>query len=137
MEPARILLAEDANNLPTLTAALRGYELLATVTLKQAERLIIEDGINIIVVGIHFEDSRAMELIQMVRLDAKHEKTPIIVHRLNPSDHGAVLRQTLDVMKTLKVIQEYLELEGNPAAKQKIREAVEQYLPAEKFVGIK
>ena len=73
----------------------------------------------------------------MVRLDAKHEKTPIIVHRLNPSDHGAVLRQTLDVMKNLKVIQEYLELEGDAKAEQKIRDAVEQYLPAGKSLAIK
>lgn len=133
MTPARILLAEEAAILPTVTSALVGYELLATVSLRQAERLILEDGIDLFVVGIHFDDSRAMELIKKVRLDRKHGNTPIIIHRLSPSEHAELLKQTLDVMRTMNIISDYLEVEGDPDAKSKIRKAVEQYLPTKKL----
>ncbi len=43
-----------------------------------------------------------------------------------------MLRQTLDVMRTVQGISDYLELEGDPHAQNKIRTAVSMCLPAEK-----
>jgi hypothetical protein len=92
-------------------SALAEYEIYDATTLEQAERLVVEDGISLFVVGIHFDDSRAGELIKFIRKDAKHKTTPILVLRTAASQVADYLRSTMDVMKSVQTISEYLELE--------------------------
>jgi response regulator RpfG family c-di-GMP phosphodiesterase len=129
---ARILLAASKISLPPICAALHGHELLQTTTSQQAEKLITEDGIELFVIGIHFDDSRAMELVKQIRTDKKHEHTPIIMIRITPSEIVAFLRQTMDTMKSLKVIDDYLEVDNDPLAEVKIKNLVNKHLRVSK-----
>jgi CheY-like chemotaxis protein len=125
---ARILVAATERVLPQVSAALVGHEVLETTTLQQAQRLILEDGIELCIIGIHFDDSRAVELVKFIRLDPSHRNTPIIITRLTPSDMSNFIRQTMDGMKKLLTISDYLELEGDPLATIKIKDSVTRVL---------
>jgi hypothetical protein len=75
-----------------------------------------------------------MELVKLIRLDPKHKQTPILVVRLTPSAMADFIRQTMDTMKSLRVISDYLELEDDPIADVKIRDAAAEYLQIEKQI---
>ena len=121
-----------------LEHALVGYELLKATMLQEAERLAIENGIDLFVVGIHFDDSRAMELVKFIRDDGKHKRTPIIVVRYWPSQHEAILRQTIEVMITVGAVSAYIEAdsENDASFAERVREAVERKIPVRKRAGL-
>lgn len=129
---ATILVASTKYVLPHVRAALAGQELLEALNMQEAQRLVMKDGIELFVIGVHFDDSRAMELVKFIRLDPKHSQTPIVVVRLTPTTMADYMRQTMDTMKSLQVISDYLELEGDPAAQARIQEAVTKLLLAQK-----
>jgi CheY-like chemotaxis protein len=137
MKLARILVAERSEKLLTVSAALAGYELLKVATLQQAQNLVLEEGIDLFLIGIHFDDSQAMELIRLIRSAPKHKSTPIVVMCLTASGMGSVLRQTMDVMKAIHTINDYLELESEPKAAQRIRLTVDGFLLPAKLVSNK
>lgn len=138
MERARILVAEGAYNLPTVTSALAGFEVLTVGTMLEAKRLILENGIDVFIIGIHFSESRALELIQIIRTDEKHKLTPILVIRMLGSDYPAILKQSMNAMRALRVVTDYLELEGNNFSKikEQIRECVDRNIPKDKLVKL-
>lgn len=109
----KVLIAADPAAIPKIAQSLSEHELLATTSLKQAEELLKADGIDLFVVGVHFDDSRALEFINQVRLDGRHHATPIVVFRSQPSDHAEILKQTFQVMKTIRGVTEYLELDAD------------------------
>ncbi len=101
------------------------------------EQLILEDGIDLFLVGIHFDESRALELIPLIRKDTRHSETPIIVIRLLPTENQKLLKQSVNAMQSLHIVSDYLELEDDRKAKLKIRQAVDNYVPKEKLVAAK
>ncbi|MDZ4835909.1 MAG: hypothetical protein SGJ27_19190 [Candidatus Melainabacteria bacterium] len=107
--------------------------------MQQANRLILENGIDVFVIGIHFSESRALELIQLIRSDEKHKKTPILVIRMLGSNYPVILKQSMNAMRALRIVTDYLEIEGNNYSKikEKIRESVDRNVPAEKSVSLK
>ncbi len=131
---ARILVAATERALPQIRAALLGHEVLETATIRQAQRLIVEDGIELFLIGIHFDDSRAIELVNYIRLDQRHRKTPIAITRLTPTDMANFIRQIMDGLKRRQTISEYLELEGDPLAAAKIKDAVTMLLSSKKEI---
>jgi DNA-binding response OmpR family regulator len=136
MSPARIVVAEEPHTIPAVLEALQGYELLTASTLMEAERLLLEDGIDLFVIGIHFNDSHAMELIKLIRSNKNnHAKTPIVVARFAPSEHAKILRETIEVMKVVHAVSDYIEKDGQPETfGARLREAVERFLPPAKVV---
>lgn len=128
MKPARILIAEEDSMMPLVAEALGGYELIEVYTYEQAVRMILEDGIDFVVIGVHFDDSRAIELITFIRTNKSHHTIPIIVQRLSHTEFAGLLRTSLAAMKSLRLINDYLELDYDRDAKAKIREAVELLL---------
>lgn len=125
----RILLAHDPQKIGFLLDSLKGFELVPAATVKEAERLITENGINLFIIGIHFDDSRALQLITDIRLDEKHKTTPIVVVRLSQSEHTEMLRMTMDTLIKLHIVDEFIEIE-NPGQNQKklFRKLVEKIL---------
>lgn len=135
MKKARILVAQERSCIHVLEDALAGYELLLTTKLQEAERLLIENGIDLIVVGIHFDDSRAMELVKTARDSSSHKKTPIIVVRYWPSEHAQILRQTMEIMKSVRAVSAYIEADAEERPfMERVREAVDHTLPIRKRV---
>lgn len=105
------MLAHEPTQIEFLLESLAGYEVLHAATTKEAERLIIENGIDLFILGIHFDDSRAMQMIATIRLDEKHKAAPIFVVRLSSSEHAQMLKETMETLVKLSVITEFLEIE--------------------------
>ncbi len=129
--PKRVLLAHDPEKIGFLVDALAGLEVMQASTAQEAERLIVEDGIDLFILGIHFDDSRALQVITTIRLDEKHKKTPILVVRLSPSEHTEMLRMTLDTLIKLHVITDFIEFEKHGKnQKHLFRKLVDKLLAA-------
>lgn len=125
----RVLLAHDPEKVDFLIDALSGLEVIHATTQAEAERLIIEDGINLFILGIHFDDSRALQVITNIRLDKNHKDTPILVVRLSPSEHSDMLRMTLDTLIKLNIVTEFIEFEQyGKNQKQLFRKLVDKLL---------
>ncbi|MBA4027129.1 MAG: hypothetical protein C0473_02705 [Cyanobacteria bacterium DS3.002] len=129
-KPARILIAQEKTCIDVLVNALAGYDLITTSRLVEAERMVVEGGIDLFVVGVHFEDSRGLELVEFIRKDVAH--APIIVVRYKSSEIADLLRQTIEAVRRVKAINAYVEADSNfgdgRSFGQRVREAVEQSL---------
>lgn len=130
MRQPKLLLANRAELILVIKEALSKYELLETTTLRQAERLVIEDGIDCFVIGIHFDDSRALDLVKFIRSTASHKSTPIIVTRILPSLNAQMLKDNVTIWHSIYRISDYLELESDSEAGEKVRAAVAKCLEA-------
>jgi response regulator RpfG family c-di-GMP phosphodiesterase len=135
MSIARILIAEDQKALPYVTQALAGYDLLIASSIKEAERMTLEDGIDLFVLGIHFEDSRATELANIIRRSAVHANTPIILVRILPSTIAKFIRSSTNALKTSGIITDFLEFQKTDEIAPVLKKAVEIYLPADKIIA--
>lgn len=112
---ARILVAQEKSCIDIFVSALSSnYEIMPAVTLEEAERLSIEDGIDLFVIGIHFDDSRAIELCRFIRNDRKHSQTPVILVRYQPSDSALFLRQSIEVIAKVIGVKSYIEADYSP-----------------------
>jgi hypothetical protein len=132
---ARILVAVKAEPLPLVRAALAGYQLVSVSSIEHAEQLLVEnaEAIDLFLIGILFDDSRAMELIRMIRLDINNHATPILMVRLMPSQHEEMLRHVMETMIALGTISDYLEADyQDPVIAKQLREAAEGCLRFDK-----
>ncbi|MDR3615311.1 MAG: hypothetical protein P4L53_17260 [Candidatus Obscuribacterales bacterium] len=128
MRKARLLLAMNRPYLPRVEAALADYEVLSATTLSQAEKLIFQDGIDMCIVSVHFDDSRAVDLIRLIRESKNHRHTPICVLRLMSTKNAAYLKHTMETMQLTQEVGEYLEVDDDPRFAEKIKSAVQQQL---------
>ena len=136
MPTTKILIAVRDEAISMVEAALEGYELIVPRDMAQAKKLLLENVINLFVIGILFDDSSAIDLITTVRLDSKQRNTPILVVRLMPSLYADLLRNMMRILKELGTVSDYLEPDlADLDIKERIRAAVEQYLPADKQVS--
>jgi response regulator RpfG family c-di-GMP phosphodiesterase len=129
---ARVLVAHDSKALSLTSYALYGYRLLKATNKHEAEALVINDSIDLFVVSIHFDDSRAVELISFIRKHEKHDLRPIVVIRFMPAANTEVLRDTVNGLIKVGSVRSYLELEKDPDIIKKIRNEIEFCLPVGK-----
>jgi response regulator RpfG family c-di-GMP phosphodiesterase len=135
MSIAKILIAEDQRALPYVRQALAGYELLLVPSLQDAERMTLEGGIDLFILGIHFDDSRATELANAIRRSAAHATTPIILVRILPSTIEKFIRSSTNALKASGIITDFLEFQKNDEIASKLKQSVEAHLPADKIVA--
>lgn len=116
-------------------AALDGYNLVVAKDFEHSLKLIEEYEIDLFVIGILFDDSKAMELIKVIRLDAQKQHVPIVVTRFMPSQYEEMLCHVMDTMKALGTVSYYFEADYQQSSvKKRLRKLVEAYLPAHKIV---
>jgi response regulator RpfG family c-di-GMP phosphodiesterase len=128
MRKAKLLLAMNRPYLPLVEAALADYEILPATTLSQAEKLIFQDGIDMCIISVHFDDSRAVDLIRLIRESKNHRHTPICILRLMSTQNAAYLKHTMITMQLTQEVGEYLELNDDPEFAEKIKSAVQRQL---------
>lgn len=135
MPPAKIFVAVKSEPLATVVEALQGYELCIAQSVQHGIQLLNErSDVDLFLIGILFDDSKAMDLIKRVSNRDPEKRTPILVVRLMSSQHEEVLKSTMKTMVELKIVKEYLEvLHTHPGAKRMIRNLVEKYLADEKL----
>ena len=63
----RVLVADTAEGDRRIAAILSGYELRFVRTLEEARCALQDDGIDLVLIGVHFDDSRMFDLLRYVR----------------------------------------------------------------------
>jgi hypothetical protein len=119
----RILLAQEDMFTPVM-AELDNYDLLKVTTLKSAQRLIIEDGINLVIIDMAFDHGAVMDLVSFIRENHEHSKIPIIITRSQPVNEAAFVRSLMNTLCSVGIVNEYLELDNPERAIVHIKTAV-------------
>ena len=106
----QILAATPPNGEPILRRALGdAATLLPAHTLEEALDVIAQ-GVDIIVCGIHFDESRMFELLRAVKADPRVNKTPFVCVRLIGSNLTPTLIQSLDISCALLGAAKFIDL---------------------------
>ena len=63
----RVLVADTAEGDRRITAILAGYELEFVRTLDEARRELKDDGFSLVLIGVHFDDSRMFDLLRYMQ----------------------------------------------------------------------
>jgi CheY-like chemotaxis protein len=71
-----ILVADHAD--ARLSALLSGHELTFVSTLEEAKRTLTGHNFDLIVIGVHFDESRMFDLLRHVRGQERHRATPVV-----------------------------------------------------------
>ena len=66
-EPARVLVADVAEMDEKIRECLPGHDLTFVRTMWDAMRALRQDGFQLVVIGLEFDESRMLELLQYVR----------------------------------------------------------------------
>ncbi len=128
------MIAQNSNSMEATVHALIGYELILVTNLQTAKQHVLED-LDLFVIGIHFDESRAIDLVTSIRHKGKHKMTPIILIRFMPTTLGDSLKSIASALIKVGNINEYLELEDDPDADRKLRHHVTALLPIERALA--
>jgi PleD family two-component response regulator len=102
MSQAKVLVADIPAADEKIRACLPGHDLHFVRTLGAAVRELRRDGYQLIVIGMHFDDSRMFELLQYVRSLPRHKDVPVIcVQCEEVMLSEAVLKNMEDAVKAL------------------------------------
>jgi PleD family two-component response regulator len=102
MSQAKVLVADIPAADEKIRDCLPGHDLHFVRTLGAALRELRRDGYQLIVIGMHFDDSRMFELLQYVRSLPQHKDVPVIcVQCEEVMLSEAVLKNMEDAVKAL------------------------------------
>jgi PleD family two-component response regulator len=71
-----VLVADHAD--ARLSAILAAYELMFVRTLEEAKAALNGRNYDLIIIGVHFDESRMFDLLRYVRWQERHRATPVI-----------------------------------------------------------
>ena len=71
-----VLVADHAD--ARLTAILSAYELVYVRTLDEAKATLTGRNFDLVVIGVHFDESRMFDLLRYVRWQERHRATPVV-----------------------------------------------------------
>lgn len=124
-----ILVAQDPAVMSPVLEACAGHQVDKATTVSQAKDLLAQNVYDAIIVGVHFDESRAMELIAWLRQERPN--MPIVMVRLKHSDFEETFRRTARALKKVGSICSYLELEGDKGWREKIQKALRKCVDLE------
>ena len=117
-----ILIAEELTTIPTLLDALESYETAVATTIKDAKALLSDHAFNLAIVGFHFDESRAIELISWMTSNAVN--VPIILVQMSPSDLERPFDKTGASLVKGGAICRFLNLEHAPEWQEILKAAI-------------
>jgi PleD family two-component response regulator len=71
-----ILVADHSD--ARLSAILAGHELTFVRTLDEAKAVLAVRVFDLIVIGVHFDESRMFDLLRLIRWQERHRATPVV-----------------------------------------------------------
>jgi len=128
----KILVADTPEGDRRLSQILSGYELTFVRTMGEARRELEADGFVLILVGVHFDDSRMFDLLRQVRSEGRNKDIPIICVREPGLGFTAISSHTLEVTCRALDANVFLDLTNindEPGRDAALRAAVEGLLP--------
>jgi CheY-like chemotaxis protein len=75
--PMKTILVADHSD-ARLSALLSGHELSFVNTLDEAKRVLTGRNFDLIVISVHFDESRMFDLLRHVRWQERHRATPVV-----------------------------------------------------------
>jgi len=101
-EPARVLVADVAEMDEKIRECLPGHDLSFVRTMWDAMRALRQDGFQLVVIGLEFDESRMLELLQYVRGLPRYKDIPVVcVHAENLNLSEAVMKNIDIAVKAL------------------------------------
>jgi len=93
----RILVADTPLADRRLAAILSGYELVFERTLDAAGRALAGPRFDIVLVGVHFDESRMFDLLRQLRTTAPHAGLPVVCVRSHQFVSPAITIEGLEI----------------------------------------
>jgi DNA-binding NtrC family response regulator len=84
---------------------------------------------DLIVVGMHFDESRMFDVIRFARLQGRNRDTPIVAVRGTPSDFSDGTREAIEHAVEALGGNAFIEFDLEPESLEEACRAVEKYLP--------
>ena len=75
--PMKTILVADHSD-ARLSALLSGHDLAFVNTLDEAKRVLTGRNFDLIVISVHFDESRMFDLLRHVRWQERHRATPVV-----------------------------------------------------------
>jgi CheY-like chemotaxis protein len=75
--PKRILVADTSDSDRRLSAILAGQDVTFARTIGEAQRLLAQQQFDLVMIGVHFDDSRMFDLVRHVRAGGHHAAKPL------------------------------------------------------------
>jgi len=128
--PQKILVADTPDGDRRISAILPEHDLVFVRTLDQAQRALTRAQFALVLVGVHFDDSRMFDLVRALRSDEEHGEVPIVCVRGRPG-FTAITTRTLEVTLKALAADEFLDLlhfGDDAAGNAALRAAVDRYL---------
>jgi len=92
-----VLVAASAEMDGKISECLPGHDLTFVRTMSEAIRSLRQDGYQLVVIGLDFDESRMLELLQYVRALPKYKDMPVVCV------HGERMNLSEAVMKNIDV----------------------------------
>jgi CheY-like chemotaxis protein len=77
----KILVADTPEADRRLSAVLSGYDLVFVRTLEQAERAIEGTQFDLVLVSVHFDESRMFDFLRHLQASGTHASCPVVCTR--------------------------------------------------------
>ena len=117
--------------------ALAGYTLTCVSTIEDALNALQKQQFDAIVIGMHFDESRALELVKILRQDSRFASTPVFVIRVIQTPYASILKSALDIMIMVKAVNQYFECDDPGDKLGSLRKAIDDILPSAKVDPVK
>ncbi len=130
----RILIADTPEGAASLERILQGHECHVVTKLRTAERQLDAEAFDLIVVGLHFDDSQMFELIRAVTKSRTNADKPIICFCSRDTPMSRIMHESLKAStKTLGAWMYLAEHEYNvlPNYDAELRRIMERCLTEE------
>ena len=97
MGKARVLVADVPEMDDKIRECLPEHDLTFVRTMVEAVRELRRDGYQVVVIGLHFDESRMLELLQYVRSLSKYDDTPVLCVQGMEQALPEAIRKNIDV----------------------------------------
>ena len=128
----RVLVADIPESDRRLTEVLHGHELAFARTLGEAARILEQRDFDLIVIGVHFDDSRMFDLVRHVRSGGQ-EEPPVACVRSTRFVSPALSIEGLEMaVQALSAdcFVDLLQFQDEPSGDAPLRAALQRYVRA-------
>jgi DNA-binding response OmpR family regulator len=119
-----ILLAEDLDGLRRLSPLLAGIKVSFVQTMTYAKSKLDEGSYDLIVTGVHFDDSSAVDFLKAVREHERHKETPFVFIRTLSSSVAKMIQENIAILHKVYEFHDLIETENLGEDDSLIRDAI-------------
>lgn len=93
---SHILIADTPEGAVALQRILKGHECVVVTTLREAEKRLEAKAYDLIIAGLHFDDSQMFEFIREVKKSRKNAGKPIICFSTRATQMSRLMHESLE-----------------------------------------